>query len=311
MAEFGITEREYIRAAASTRCFNSELHYPHSDFPMETSLHRDLKLLYAGDAAQTEVRLGRYRVDALVGDLLVEVQHGSLSAIRDKIRQLCTHHRVLVVKPVVVRKSLVRLARADGPVVSRRLSPKRGTLVDLFHELVYFTRAFPHPNLAIEAVAVEVEEWRVSGPWPPAALAAKRFCRGRPAVDCRRRERAFGAGRRSCAAAPGPVAARVSYRPACRGAELAALGGAADRSSPARNRCRPAAGQAGQCDLLSPRQEPRQPAPRRIAGPVCRSISHCLLLFIPRISNPSPYPLFSCATHRAALPRLADGPPHQ
>jgi hypothetical protein len=63
----------------------------------------------------------------------------------------------------VARKSLVRLTREGGPVASRRLSPKRGTLIDLFHELVYFTRAFPHPNLTIEAVAVEVEEWRYPG----------------------------------------------------------------------------------------------------------------------------------------------------
>ena len=44
---------------------------------METSLHRELKSLYAGEAAQTEVRLGRFRIDAVVGDELVEVQHGS------------------------------------------------------------------------------------------------------------------------------------------------------------------------------------------------------------------------------------------
>lgn len=130
---------------------------------METSLHRELKRLYAGDAAQTEVRLGRYRVDAVVGDLLIEVQHGKLAAIRDKVQELAADHRVLVVKPIVVRKTLVRQTRADGPVSSRRLSPKRGSLVDLFEELVYFTRAFPRPNVAIEAVLVDVEEWRYPG----------------------------------------------------------------------------------------------------------------------------------------------------
>ena len=130
---------------------------------METSLHRDLKRLYAGDAAQTEVRLGKYRVDAVVGDLLVEVQHASLSAIWRKVQDLTPKHRVLVVKPVVVRKWLVRQARRGGPATSRRLSPKRGTLADLFDELVYFTRTFPRRNLAIEAVPVEVEEWRYPG----------------------------------------------------------------------------------------------------------------------------------------------------
>ncbi len=130
---------------------------------METSLHRELKRLYAGQAAQTEVRLGRYRVDAVVGDLLVEVQHGSLAAIRSKIVELSAEHRVLVVKPVVIRKWLVRQARRRGPAIGRRLSPKQGTLTDLFDELVYFTRAFPHPQLTLEVVPVEIEEWRYPG----------------------------------------------------------------------------------------------------------------------------------------------------
>jgi hypothetical protein len=47
--------------------------------------------------------------------------------------------------------------------MSRRLSPKRGKLLDVFDELVYFTRVFPHPNLVLEVVLVEIEEWRHPG----------------------------------------------------------------------------------------------------------------------------------------------------
>ncbi len=54
---------------------------------METSLHQQLKALYAGDHGQTEVKLGKYRIDAVVAGELVEVQHGGLGAIRDKIRR--------------------------------------------------------------------------------------------------------------------------------------------------------------------------------------------------------------------------------
>lgn len=130
---------------------------------METSLHRELKRIYAGDEAQTEVRLAGYRIDAVVGGQLVEIQHGSLAAIRDKVRALCAEHHVLVVKPIVARKTILKQDRAGGEVLSRRASPKRCTLVDLFDELVYFTRAYPHPNLAIEAVLVEVDELRCPG----------------------------------------------------------------------------------------------------------------------------------------------------
>jgi hypothetical protein len=130
---------------------------------METSLHRDLKARYAGKDAQFEVSLGGYRIDVVSDGVLVEIQHGSLAAIRDKIQRLLRKHRVLVVKPIVARKTLVKQAAKDGEVIQRRLSPKRGTLLDLFDDLVHFTRVFPHERLTLEVPLVEIEEWRYPG----------------------------------------------------------------------------------------------------------------------------------------------------
>ncbi len=130
---------------------------------METSLHRELKSLYADDRGRTEVRLGDFRIDALDGDRLVEIQHGSLAAIRDKIARLVKKHRVLVVKPVVASKLLVKRKKKNGTVAARRRSPKRGTTLDAFDELIYFTRVFPHKNLSVEVLMVDVEEWRYPG----------------------------------------------------------------------------------------------------------------------------------------------------
>jgi hypothetical protein len=130
---------------------------------METSLHRELKQLYAAGDARTEVRLGRYRIDVVVDDELIEIQHGSLAAIRDKVRHLLGEHRVRVVKPIVASKVLIKRARKNGRVVERRQSPKRGTMFDLFDEMIYFTRVFPHPRLSIDVVLVDIEEWRYPG----------------------------------------------------------------------------------------------------------------------------------------------------
>lgn len=130
---------------------------------METSLHRALKRLYSGDAAASEVPLGKYRIDAKVGERLFEIQHGSLASIRDKIRHLLESHDVTVVKPVVVRKRIVKLAKRGGQVLHRRMSPKRGRAVHVFEELVHFTRLFPHERLTVEIPLVEMEEWRYPG----------------------------------------------------------------------------------------------------------------------------------------------------
>ena len=69
-------------------------------------------------------------------------------------------HRVLVVKPIVLRKRLVKQDAPGGRVLDRRMSPKKGCVWDLFDELVYFTRVFPHRNLTLETPLVEIEEWR-------------------------------------------------------------------------------------------------------------------------------------------------------
>jgi len=130
---------------------------------METSLHRELKEHYARDAGRTEVVVDRYRIDAVVDDELIEIQHGPLSAIRDKVRKLLAGHRVRVVKPIIARKLLVKRTAKGQPVRSRRRSPKRGQLLDVFDDLVYFTRVFPHRRLTLEVVLVEIEEWRYPG----------------------------------------------------------------------------------------------------------------------------------------------------
>jgi hypothetical protein len=130
---------------------------------METSLHRQLKERYAEGGAAVEQRLGRYRIDVVRGKQLVEIQLAPLSSIRDKIAVLLKQHDVLVVKPVIVTKHLVKRHRAGGEVVSRRRSPKRRTLLDMFDELVHFTRVFPHRRLTLEVLLVEIEEWRYPG----------------------------------------------------------------------------------------------------------------------------------------------------
>ncbi len=131
---------------------------------METSLHRTLKALYAESEEAIEVRVGAYRIDAVCNDELIEIQFASLSSIRDKIGELVKHNSVRIVKPIVAQRRIIRQETPDGPVLSRRLSPKRGTTMNLFDELVFLTRIFPHPNLIIEVPLVHVEEWRLPPP---------------------------------------------------------------------------------------------------------------------------------------------------
>lgn len=128
---------------------------------METSLHRSLKELYQTPGSRMEAAVRGYRADVLRRDLVVEIQASPLGAISRKIADLVEHHRVLIVKPIAHRKTLLRKSDPNGDWDVRRLSPKRGKLIDVFDDLVRFTRVFPHPNLAIEVVLVDEEELRL------------------------------------------------------------------------------------------------------------------------------------------------------
>jgi hypothetical protein len=127
---------------------------------VESTLHREFKRIYADSDGQTEVRVGRFRVDVIRDGRLIEIQHASLAGIRDKVRQLLNAYDVTVVKPVVRRKYLIKLADDRRTIVQRRWSPKFGSVLELFRELVYFTSIFPHRRLRLEVPLIDVEEWR-------------------------------------------------------------------------------------------------------------------------------------------------------
>ena len=129
---------------------------------MESSLHRQLKMLYGGPAADVEVQVDGYRIDAVVRGKLFEIQQASLAALRDKVRSLLERHRVVVVKPLVSRKYLIRRDRPGGDIVSARYSPTRETVLHLFEDLVHFVSVFPHPRLTLEVVLTTQEEHRIT-----------------------------------------------------------------------------------------------------------------------------------------------------
>ncbi len=131
---------------------------------MENTLHHQLKEIYRDEGSDIEVKLGRYRIDVVNGKRLVEIQRSGLSSIRRKILNLCEEgYLVDVVKPVVARKRLVKLTRKNGQISDARWSPKTGSILSFFEELIYFTEVFPHPNLTMIVPLITVEEIRYPG----------------------------------------------------------------------------------------------------------------------------------------------------
>lgn len=138
-----------------------------SDFTTlrEGSLHAALKARYAATVAgaRVEAVVDGFVVDVAGRDELVEVQTTSFASARRKLERLVASHRVLLVHPIPVEKWLVTVD-ADGAVLRRRRSPRRGLALDLFDELVSIPGLVADPNFRIELALIREDE--VRGPIP-------------------------------------------------------------------------------------------------------------------------------------------------
>ncbi|MBN1697061.1 MAG: hypothetical protein JW881_06080 [Spirochaetales bacterium] len=141
---------------------------PHIGQLNERSLHADIKaaLLLPGD--RCEVMIGRYVVDIVRDNLLIEIQTGNFTALRRKIMDLSGRYIVRVVYPLVLEKWIVKKKSGDDDPEKRRKSPKKGRLIDIFKELVYIPELFINENLEIELLLIRMEEIRINdgkGSW--------------------------------------------------------------------------------------------------------------------------------------------------
>ena len=134
----------------------------------EGSLHAALKARYAAAirGARVEALVDGFVVDVLGEHEIVEIQTASFSSARRKLDRLVTSRRVLLVYPIPAEKWLIRVD-ADGAILSRRRSPKRGLAVDVFEDLVHLPALIAHPNFRIE-LALTCEE-EIRGPIPEGA----------------------------------------------------------------------------------------------------------------------------------------------
>jgi hypothetical protein len=125
----------------------------------EKPLHAALKAWYTEPGDQVEVPVDGYIVDIVRGDLLVEVQTGSFSSIGDKLADLSARHPVRLVYPIAEKKWIVKVDD-DGARVSRRRSPKRGSLEHVFGGLVSFPRLVWRGNFSVDVLLTHEEEIR-------------------------------------------------------------------------------------------------------------------------------------------------------
>lgn len=124
------------------------------------SLHSALKDLYTQPGDEQEVPVEGYVIDVISGDLLIEIQTRSFASIKQKLLDLVPRHPVRLVHPIALDRWIVKQADDGQKTLSRRKSPKRGTYVHVFDELVSFPTLLAETNLSLEVVLTQEDEVR-------------------------------------------------------------------------------------------------------------------------------------------------------
>lgn len=139
---------------------DSEVSSNHIGSLNEKPLHAALKKWCAGPNARFEESLDGFVIDVVQGDLLIEIQTKNFSSMKRKLSKLTVDHKVRLVYPIAQEKWIVKLPTRRSAKPSRRKSPKRGRLDDLFEELVSFPKLLDNPNFSIMVLLIQEEELR-------------------------------------------------------------------------------------------------------------------------------------------------------
>jgi len=139
-----------------------------SEFNRESTLHAQLKQLYAGIGGQLEVPVGSYICDCRTeyGEL-IEIQTGSFGPLKHKLQCIAQSYRVKIVHPIVC-SCLIETYSADKVLLRKRQSPKKGSSWDLFKALLHAPELVKHKNISLELVALDITETRIdngNGSW--------------------------------------------------------------------------------------------------------------------------------------------------
>jgi hypothetical protein len=126
----------------------------------EKPLHASLKEWYAQPGDRFEVPVDGFVIDIVRDDLLLEIQTGNFASIKSKLATLVCTHRVRLIYPIAQEKWIVKQAKDNSNGVTRRKSPKKGRVEELYRELLRFPHLIMNPNFSLEVLLIREEEER-------------------------------------------------------------------------------------------------------------------------------------------------------
>ena len=126
----------------------------------EKPLHATLKEWIARPGDRFEVNVDGYIVDIVRDELLIEIQTKNFSSIKKKLLTLLKSHPVRLIYPIALEKWILKPAGDKNGGFSRRKSPKRGCVEEVFREIVYSPQLLINPDFSLEVVMIREAEVR-------------------------------------------------------------------------------------------------------------------------------------------------------
>ena len=126
----------------------------------EKPLHASLKEWYSQPGDQFEVKVNGFEIDIVRDDMLIEIQTGNFSSIKSKLQKLVPFYRLTLVYPIALEKWIVKSSMDSDTDVTRRKSPKKGRIEDLYGEIVSIPYLLTNPNFSLDVLLIHEEELR-------------------------------------------------------------------------------------------------------------------------------------------------------
>ena len=129
----------------------------------ESKLHNSLKILYQEIyEGQTEVEQDGHIYDIVTKNgNIIEIQTKNLAKLLPKILDTIEKvHNVKLVHPVPI-VNRIELKDEEDKIISKRKSPKKGSIYGIFRELTGIYPLMTNPHFSLEIVEIEMTEERV------------------------------------------------------------------------------------------------------------------------------------------------------
>ncbi len=131
----------------------------------EKTTHAILKYTCAPDPSLHEIPVAGSIADICTGREIIEIQTGGFHPLKKKLDKFLPLMPVTIVHPIPRCKWLCWIDPETGETTGKRKSPKTGSPLEIFRQLIYLLPYLNHPNLRIFVVMLDMEEYRLLDGW--------------------------------------------------------------------------------------------------------------------------------------------------